>query len=184
MIGIEWSGGCVSERSAGGLSHASACKNMAQICLSHDREREKDRSESGGVSDCRKSISFTTYNALSVFGVTIYVWFSKIIHIKCYNFYLSHQTGNTNGLSYGCVWCILYVECVIRGGEAFLCSELCYYASWPIFAIIRSVCTHNNPETTEQQCRIHSTKKTENFFFHQTRSWKRAEDERILKFMP
>ncbi len=41
MIGIEWSGGCVSERSAGGLPHASACKNMPQIWLSHDREREK-----------------------------------------------------------------------------------------------------------------------------------------------
>ncbi len=64
-------------------------------------------------------------------------------------------------LSFGCVWCILYVECVIWGGEAFLCSELCYYVSWPIFAIIRSVRTHNNPETTEKQCRIHSTKKTE-----------------------
>ncbi len=67
-------------------------------------------------------------------------------------------------LFFGCVWCILYVECVIWWGEAFLCSELCYYVSWPIFAIIRSVRTHNNPETTEKQCRIHSTKKTEKKF--------------------
>lgn len=41
----------------------------------------------------------------------------------------------------------------------FLSSELCHYVSWPIFAIIRSVRTHNNPETTEKQCRIHSAKK-------------------------
>ncbi len=42
---------------------------------------------------------------------------------------------------------------------SFLSSELCHYVSWPIFAIIRSVRTHNNPETTEKQCRIHSAKK-------------------------